>query len=68
VNAALAVFNTHNLPYISSREFKLEDGSERTARGNTFQKFQRKTFVGCFEGRYVAATNASVFRPLAPLE
>jgi hypothetical protein len=49
---------------VLSWEFKLEDGSERTARRNTFQKFPRKTFVGCFVGRYVAATNASVFRPL----
>jgi hypothetical protein len=30
---------------------------------STFQKNWRKSFVGCFVGRYVAATNASVFRP-----
>jgi hypothetical protein len=46
---------------VSSWELKLENDSERTARRSNFQKFGRKTFVGCFVGRYVAATNASVF-------
>jgi hypothetical protein len=54
---------THVFRCVSSRELKLEDESERTARRSTFQKFRPKTFVGCFVGRCVGATNASVFRP-----
>jgi hypothetical protein len=49
---------------VSSGYLELEDASELTARRKTFIKFGHNTFVGGFVGGYVAATNASVFRPL----